>query len=318
MNRGIVIGKFYPPHRGHKYLIESALAQVDELTIIVCDKNGQKISGEQRAAWLREMTPRARVIVVDDNLREDDSRAWAEYTIEVLGYTPDIVFTSEGYGDAYAKFMGSSHVLIDKERKAVPVSATQIRQNPLEYWEYLDPCVRAYFAKRVCVLGAESTGTTTMALALAEHYQTVCVPELGRVYFEARMNKPDADEWHASEFLFIAQEQNRLEDQLARVCSKILICDTNSFATCFWQEAYMNFISDEVKEESRGRHYDIYLLTDIDIPFVQDGTRDEKRREDMHKKFFRELRGRHQEFILLSGSHEERLKKAIDVCDYIL
>lgn len=318
MKRAIVIGKFYPPHKGHKYLIQTAQAQADEVTVIVCDKAGQIIPGERRAAWLKEMAPGARVIVVDDFLPENDSCAWANYTLEVLGYAPDHVFTSEEYGEAYARFMGSRHVLVDKERKVVPISARKIRENPLQCWDYLDPCVRAYFAKRVCLLGAESSGTTTIAMALAGHYQTVWVPEFGRIYFEARMNKPDAEHWEANEFLFIAEEQNRLEDWLARVCNKILFCDTNSFVTAFWQEAFMGFMSEEVKEMAAGRKYDLYLITDIDIPFMQDGTRDSERRTKMHEKILETLKVSGTPFVMLSGPHETRLEKAARACDEIL
>src|SRR5581483_9617149 len=51
-------------------------------------------------------------------------------------------------------------------------------------WYFLEPPVRAYYARRICLIGAESTGKTTLARALAEHYQTVWVPEYGREYSE--------------------------------------------------------------------------------------------------------------------------------------
>ena len=102
---GVVIGKFYPPHRGHKFLIDSALGQVDELTVIVCDLPGQSISAEQRAEWLREIHPSAKVVVTPDDL-PDEPEPWAKRTIEILGGRPDVVFTSETYGNDYARAMG--------------------------------------------------------------------------------------------------------------------------------------------------------------------------------------------------------------------
>jgi len=319
MKRGIVIGKFYPPHKGHKYLIEQGCSQVDELTVIVCDKKGQKICGELRANWLKEMVPAANVIVVEDNLPEDDSRAWAEYTLQILGYAPEIVFTSEDYGEQYAKCMGSRHMLIDKERKTVPISGTKIRENPLNYWDYLEPCVRSYFAKRVCVVGAESSGTTTIAQALAEYFKTLWVPEFGHEYSIAKILASDFEKWDTMEFIFIAQKQNAMEDLFARGCNKILICDTDSFATSLWHERYIGFVSPEVEALSSDRYYDLYLLTDVDIPFTQDGTRDgEHIRQNMHRRFEEELKKRKKPFILLSGRHEERVKIAIEVCDKIL
>ena len=185
----VVIGKFYPPHRGHTHLIDTALAQSERVTVIVCDEDGQTISGETRAAWLREIHPDATVLVVRSPLADDDSAGWARSTIEWLGHVPEAAFTSEAYGDAYARHMGSTHVSVDADRRTVPISASAIRGNPLQYLDYLEPCVRAHFVKRVVVIGAESTGTTTLAMALAEHYQTAWVPEFGRLYTEARRHR---------------------------------------------------------------------------------------------------------------------------------
>lgn len=319
MKRGVAIGKFYPPHLGHKYLIETGLSQVDQLTVIVCEHKSQKISGKLRAQWLKEMVPQVEVMVVDDCVPDDNSRGWAEYTVKALGYRPDVVFTSEDYGERYAKFMGCQHILVDKERKNISISATQIRKDLLKCWDYLAPCVRAYFAKRICVVGAESSGTTTMANALADYYKTVWVPEFGREYSMAKFQAGDYDKWQTDEFIYIANKQNEIEDSLARKCNKILICDTDSFATTLWHERYVGFISSEVDAISFGRNYDLYLLTDVDIPFFQDGTRDgEHVRHSMHRRFEEELRKRNRPYILLSGIHEVRFKKAIEGCERVL
>ena len=131
MTRGVVIGKFDPPHRGHLHLIRTALAGADEVTVIVCERADQPLPGALRAAWLREMAPAgARDRRRGRRCTPDDSRAWAERTREVLGYAPELVFTSERYGDAYARLLGARHVLVDLERRAVPVSATHDPARP--------------------------------------------------------------------------------------------------------------------------------------------------------------------------------------------
>ena len=319
MTRGVVIGKFHPPHRGHLLLIRAALAGADEVTVIVCERADQSLPGALRAAWLREMAPQARVIVVEDTLPADDCRAWAAHTREVLGYAPDLVFTSETYGDAYAGFLGAHHVLVDLERRAVPVSATMIRRDPLAHWDQLEPCVRAHFARRVCVLGAESSGTTTLARALAAHYRTAWVPEFGREYFEAKQRLPGPMSWECEEFEFIAAGQNRLEDALARRCDRLLVCDTDSFATRIWQERYQGFVSPGVISAGEGRRMDLYLLTDCGIPFVQDGTRDgEHLRERMQWRFEEGLRSTGRPFMLIEGTPEARLARTVAACDDLL
>jgi NadR type nicotinamide-nucleotide adenylyltransferase len=316
---GIVIGKFYPPHKGHKFLIETACRYSEKVTVIVCDKEGQSIPGAIRAEWLKEMVPECEVVVVGDILADDDSKGWAEYTVKTLGYVPEAVFTSENYGERYARYMGSRHMLVDIDRKNVPVSATLIRKDPFASWEYIEPCVRAYYVKRICIVGAESTGTTTMAMALAEHFKTVWVPEYGRLYTEERMRLNEKIEWRTEDFIRIARKQNKMEDEMARLCNKVLICDTDSFATALWHERYMGYISPLVDELSSARKYDMYFLTDADIPFAQDGTRDgEHIRKDMHRRFAEELAKRNKCYTLLSGSREQRLKTAIEVCNKII
>lgn len=318
--RGLVIGKFYPPHRGHKHLIDTARPHVDRLTAIVCAKPEQVPSGELRAGWLREIHPDVDVRLVDDCLDPDDSQAWAEYTVRSLGYIPDVVFTSEEYGEPYARFLGCRHVLVDLARQSMPVSGTQVRADPLGCWEYLEPPVRAYYAKRVCLVGAESTGKTTLARALAAHYGTVWVPEYGREHSERKLAEDGAYHWNSTEFVLIAENQCRLEEAAARNANKVLICDTDAFATTLWHRRYLGFPSPEVAAVAAAhRPPDLYLLTDVDTPFVQDGTRDgEAIREWMHDAFIEELSAQGRPFRLLSGSYGERFRAAVAWVDALL
>jgi NadR type nicotinamide-nucleotide adenylyltransferase len=173
--------------------------------------------------------------------------------------------------------------------------------------------------KRVCVIGAESTGTTTLAEALARHYQTAWVPEYGRLYTEATRYKRRGLEWTSDEFMHIAEMQNRMEDWLANVANRILFCDTDAFATNLWHERYMGSLLPELEPFIADRKYDLYLLTDVDIPYVQDTIRDGKEiRHAMHKRFADEMTRRGKPFRLLSGRHTERMAKAVEACDRLL
>lgn len=307
---GLVIGKFYPPHRGHRYLIETAAQQVDDLIVLVCDNSNQTIGAAQRAAWLREIHPMADVRIIPDIGHDDDSAVWAKYTQEQLGFAPDVVFSSEDYGPVYAKLMGSKHVMVDRQRITFPISGTQVRRNPWAAWEYLEPCVRAHYAKRVCALGAESTGTTTIAQDLAKAYRTVWVPEYGREYSIQKFQAGQRD-WTSDEFVYIAKEQARQEDELARQANRVLICDTNAFATGIWHERYMEHRSPVVERVGAEHRPDLYLLTDDTIPFVQDGWRDgEHLRHWMHELFIRRLHEQPVPWVLVTGTPGERLQQA--------
>lgn len=311
--RGLVIGKFYPPHRGHKYLIDAALAQVDDLTVIVCDQPNEDPPAALRAEWLRVIHPAARVLVVEDRYDPHNSQLWADLTRGWLGSAPDVVFTSEDYGERYAHFLGCMHVQVDKARAAVPISGTRVRADPLGCWDYLEPPVRGHYAKRVVLIGAESTGKTTLAAALAEQLHTEWVPEFGRLYAERKIAAGVGDVWTSGEFAVIARTQCDHENAAARRANRVLVCDTDAFATSVWHRRYMGTRSPEVEAIAAAhRRPDLYLLTDITTPFVQDGTRDgEHVREWMHRTFAEELSATGRPFVEVSGQHEKRLAGAL-------
>lgn len=125
--RAVVAGKFYPPHRGHHLVIETALAQADAVSVLLCVRPEDRIDGELRAAWLREMHPRAEILAIDDRYDEQDSELWARNTVLWLGGAPDAVFASESYGGAYARAMNAAYVAVDPRRQQVPCLATRVR-----------------------------------------------------------------------------------------------------------------------------------------------------------------------------------------------
>jgi len=177
--------------------------------------------------------------------------------------------------------------------------------------------MNAHPVKRVVIIGSESSGTTTLARALAEHYRTVWVPEYGRTYSEGR--QPCGQPWRSDEFTFIALEQARLEDTLAALANGVLICDTDPLATSIWHERYMGQPSDAVREIASRRTYDLYIVTDANIPFVQDDIRDgEPLRQWMQGRFIEELAKMRQPTMVVSGSHEERFAAAVKRIDDML
>lgn len=308
---GVVIGKFHPPHRGHKFLIDTAKSQSEQVTVIVCGKPSDLINGDLRGEWLRLIHPDVEVMVIDDRYDENDSRVWAENTVCWLGHAPDVVFTSEDYGERYAGLMGCIHVQVDRQRVRIPCSGTMIRSDPYANWDYIEAPVRAWYAKRICVVGAESTGTTTMAASLAAHYQTPWVKEYGREYSEQKLTGDDQT-WRSDEFTMIAKEQCRRENVAACEANRILICDTNAFATVLWHRRYMGSHNTDVAEIAASQKCDLYLLTGDEIPFVQDGLRDgEHIRHEMHRWFVEALAAQAVPWMVLTGPHEKRLSGAI-------
>jgi len=170
--------------------------------------------------------------------------------------------------------------------------------------------------KRVCVLGAESTGTTTVTKLLAEHFRTVWVPEYGRLYTEIRAPKT---KWRSEEFIHIALQQQEEEDKLAPLAHRVLFCDTDALATCVWHERYLGTWPEQVEQIANRRRYDLYLLTDCDIPFVPDKVRDgEHIRGWMTNRFRQELEKRDYNWVMLTGNIENRMKRGIMAVEDLL
>jgi NadR type nicotinamide-nucleotide adenylyltransferase len=207
------------------------------------------------------------------------------------------------------------HVMVDRSRRTHSCSGTVIRGDPYQYWEFLEPPVRAWYAKRVCVLGAESTGTTTLARSLAEHFETVSTKEYGREYSALKQDRGETS-WTTAEFVQIAAEQNRREQSAARQANRVCIFDTNAFATRFWHRRYIGSESDAVRIEAENARCDLYLLTGDEIPFVQDGLRDgEHVRHAMHLWFEEALQSQPVPWRLLRGPEDARLSAAVSAVE---
>ncbi len=317
--RGVTVGKFYPPHHGHQRLIQAAEARCDELYVLVASRPDEDPRAELRASWLRTMYPQVKFVVVHDVYPQEPG-IWAEVMIRELGFVPDVAFTGEDYGRAWAQHMSCAFEMVDRAEAETDCTGRSIRGDPLGLWDCLDPPVRAHYAARVAVVGAESTGTTTMARALADHYRTVWVPEYGREHYEDRVRRGEAGKpWTTSEFVEIAVKQARLEDLAAAAADRVLLCDTDPFATEVWHERYIGSKSAEVAAIARDRRYALHLLTATDIPFVQDGLRDgENIRQWMHGRFIEELNARGNPYLVLEGGPSTRLRHAIERIDELI
>jgi NadR type nicotinamide-nucleotide adenylyltransferase len=162
------------------------------------------------------------------------------------------------------------------------------------------------------VIGAESTGTTTLAEALTAHLGLPTVPEFGREWSQVRPGGFEAP-WHTAEFDLIAREQARLEDDAAaRTPVPLLVCDTDVLATAVWHERYVGRPSPSVEALAAARVPDLYLLTGDEIPFVQDGLRDgEHLRHAMQDRFREVLAAQDAPWVEVRGTPAERLAQAL-------
>lgn len=165
---------------------------------------------------------------------------------------------------------------------------------------------------RVVVTGSECTGKTTLAQALAKHYGTPWVLEYVRQFVEEQGRAPEYRDVEA-----IARGQIALEDSLSTQASRLLIQDCDLLSTIVYSRHYYDDCPPWIEQALLDRRADLYLLADIDVPWVPDGDQRDRgdRREEMQHFFRQALLDRGLQFVEIQGSPERRLSRAISVID---
>ena len=169
----LVLGKFFPLHLGHIFLIDTAISQSEMVHVIMTHNPSQSISGEIRLEALKSIygdNPQVKIYSIsDEGLPQYDHECetldqFYSYWVPLVYNNVkelDAVFTSEDYGDDFARYLGIKHILVDKERKKYPVSGTFIRTNPFKYWDFIPEPIKPHFVKRIVIMGPESCGKST-------------------------------------------------------------------------------------------------------------------------------------------------------------
>lgn len=166
--------------------------------------------------------------------------------------------------------------------------------------------------KRVALVGAESSGKTTLAEQLAAALGTYMVPEYWRFYWDAKKNAGDQPIWTTAEFVHVATEQCRFEDLFAARATKVLICDTDAFQVGVWHRRYLGAYAPAIDRLAAARTYDLTLFCDADIAFTQDGTRDgEAIRPEMSRWIRTRLDESGRSYEILQGDQQARFEKAL-------
>ncbi|MFM9988721.1 DUF4301 family protein [Flavobacterium sp.] len=171
---------------------------------------------------------------------------------------------------------------------------------------------------KISLFGPESTGKTTLSKQLAEHYNTVWIPEFARDYLQEKLDKT-GEICLAEDLIPIAIGQTKLENEALLTANKFLFCDTNLLVTKVYSEAYYGFCDPILDKAAKEHEYDLFFLTDIDLPFEQDDLRDSQENRD---KFFiifeKALIDNNKPYIKISGNQEQRLEKAISIVNELV
>lgn len=163
---------------------------------------------------------------------------------------------------------------------------------------------------KIVVIGPESTGKSTLSKSLAEYFNCPWVSEYAREYIE-RLDRP----YEYDDLLEIAKGQINEEEEAIIKSENILICDTDLHVIKVWSQHKFGKVHPWIAQQITERKYDLYLLTDIDIPWQNDPQREHPEQEQRNH-FFEIYRNIVIDsgipYKIISGSVEERLDKSIE------
>jgi len=174
---------------------------------------------------------------------------------------------------------------------------------------------------KVVVIGPESTGKSTLSEQLAGHYHTSWCPEYAREYLIKH-----GTSYLYDDLLTIAKGQIALEESIGSqlptpVGPQLYFIDTDMYVMKVWCDFVYGKCHQYILDEIKSRKYDLYLLCNVDLPWVKDELReypDLETRERLYKIYKDLMKNQSVPWIDISGNYEERLQKAIDAITVLI
>ena len=166
--------------------------------------------------------------------------------------------------------------------------------------------------KKIVIIGPESTGKSTLCEQLAAHYKTDWVKEYAREYLLTNGKSYTYDN-----LLDIAKGQIEKEDHVAENLSTLFI-DTDMYVMKVWSEFVFQKCDNWILNRIVERKYDLYLLCNIDLPWIKDELReypDLVSREKLYYYYKESIIEQNIPWVDISGTYNERLQKAITAVD---
>lgn len=328
---GMYGGSFNPLHMGHLSCIIQAANQCKELYIVLSvGENREEIDYRVRYRWLYQLTKHignVKIIILKDTSptkQEYGKSQWiadSNYVKEQIGKPIDVVFCGSDYDESSfwnICYPESEFYVFERNE----ISSTEIRKNPYLHWDWIPNIVKSYYAKKVLLIGGESTGKSTLTINLANYYNTNYIDEAGRD-ISARSG---TDQMMITEdFTEILLQHKLNEIKALEQSNKVLFIDTDALITQF----YMHFLDDSGKDKNIQlsdaidaiNSYDLILFLEPDVEFVQDGDRsilirdNRKKYSDQIKDIFK---NHCRDFVVIEGDYQARFTKAIKAIDRLV
>jgi HTH-type transcriptional repressor of NAD biosynthesis genes len=340
-NVGVFPGKFFPPHRGHLGAIIRSATQVDKLYVVVSDdmiianeacrkEHLPCMPLELRAKWLSielQNISHIKVIILDETgiaPYPDGCVPWSKKLLETVPEKFDVIFGGEEeYRGTYMKSMPDiAYEVFDRERNRYPISATKIRTDYLENWDYILGSAREFFARRVLITGTESCGKTTIVRYLAKIFHTSWSEEWGRHYPDKYLGGNDKL-LSTEDFFRIAFEQQLQDEHALRTANKIAFFDSDAVVTQFYCKMYTGRHNADIEKFVDPDKYDVVLALSPNVRWVPDGMRwksEQKERVSLHNKLMKmyDSRGFDRIFTVKYDSYGERLEEITGISDRLI
>lgn len=165
--------------------------------------------------------------------------------------------------------------------------------------------------RRIVIVGPESTGKSQLASQLANHFNCPEVDEFAREYID-KLDRP----YEKEDLLKIAKGQLQSEAEAAQNASNLLICDTNLIVIKIWSDHKYGRTDPWIETDLKSRFYDLYLLTNIDLPWEEDPQREHPHlREHLFNTYRDYLINNELPFEVVSGQDNARLNNAINLIE---
>lgn len=322
MSIGFTLGKYAPFHRGHMQVIETALAEVDHLVVVIYDaKLTTSIPLETRASWIQKCFPAVDIVLARNGPEEtgytaDIIQIQNDYLRYLLaGRKFDAFYSSEPYGALVSDAFACKDRRVDSERKAWPVSATMIRRDTRVSQDMVPPCVWASIKPKLYFLGGPSTGKSTLARWCSERFNGDLCEEYGRDYWFAHQ-KNHRLSMHDLEI--IAREQTNCEESSWKSMRDIAFIDTSAITTLAYAHYYFDRAStalEKIVEKNRWKYRHVLLCGD-EIPFEDTPDRSGPESRGRLQKINEQLLDKYKiPYTRVFGSREDR---GILIQNYIL